>query len=128
MDRAHRVIELTNHERAKRGLRSLTWNEQLFKAAQGHCVGMARGDYFDHRQFVDRVKEEGYPSPRIAENIAAGSSTPEQVVRNWMNSPGHRRNILTSDFTEIGVGHHYEANDGGRIQYKHYWTQIFGKR
>lgn len=128
MDRAHRVIELTNHERTKRGLPALTWNEQLFKAAQGHCVDMANGDFFDHRQMAKRVKEEGYRYSAVAENIAAGDNRPEDVVSGWMNSSGHRNNILNPNYREIGVGHHYRENDPGRFKYKHYWTQIFGKR
>ncbi len=128
VDHAHRVIELTNQERKKRGLNSLTWNGQLFQAAQNHCVNMAKGNFFDHRQFQERVKAQGYPSSWIAENIAAAHSSPEDVVRGWMNSPGHRKNLLNPAYNEIGVGHHYEKNDGGSLRHKHYWTQIFGKR
>jgi uncharacterized protein YkwD len=136
MDRAHRVIELTNQERTKRGLRALTWNEQLFKAAQNHCKNMAEDDFFshqdrfnrDHKTPVERAKNYGYPSSYVGENIAAGSSTPEEVVRNWMDSPKHRDNILNPKYTEIGVGHHYLGNDGGKVNHKHYWTQVFGKR
>ena len=128
MDLVQKVIELTNQERTKRGLGALNWNEQLFKAAQGHCADMANGDFFDHRHMVERVRKEGYPSFFVGENIAAGRSTPEEVLRDWMNSPGHRNNILNPDYAEIGVGHHYRGDDPGRFRYKHYWTQIFGKR
>lgn len=115
-------------ERKKKGLQTLTWNEQLFKAAQEHYVGMANGDFFDHRQLARRVKEEGYNYSAIAENIAAGDDRPEDVVDGWMNSPSHRHNILNPNYTEIGVGHHYREDDPGRFKYKHYWTQIFGIR
>lgn len=97
---------------------ALTWNEQLFKAAQGHCVDMANGDFLDHRQMVERVREEGYPSSFVGENIAGGQSQSEDVVAGWMNSPGHRSNILNPDYTEIGVGHHYRGDDPGRFRYK----------
>ncbi|MEB3178445.1 MAG: CAP domain-containing protein [Nostocaceae cyanobacterium] len=128
MDLVQKVIALTNQERAKRGLRQLQWNAQLFNAAQEHSQTMAHGDFFDHRELVKRVREEGYPSSFVGENISAGYSTPEDVVNGWMNSPGHRNNILNSEYEEIGVGHYYLENDGGRFKYKHYWTQIFGKR
>ncbi|MBD2495396.1 CAP domain-containing protein [Nostoc sp. FACHB-280] len=128
MDLVQTVIALTNTERAKHGLRALQWNEQLFKAAQEHSQSMAHGDFFDHRELVERAREEGYPSSFVGENIAAGRSTAQEVVGDWMNSPGHRNNILNPDYTEIGVGHYYLENDGGKFNYKHYWTQIFGKR
>lgn len=128
MDLVQKVIALTNQERARHGLRALEWNEQLFKAAQEHSQGMANGDFFDHRDLVNRAREEGYPSSFVGENISAGRTTPEEVVSRWMNSPGHRNNILNAEYAEIGVGHHYLENDPGRFQYKHYWTQIFGKR
>lgn len=127
MDLVQTVIALTNTERAKHGLPALQWNEQLFKAAQEHSQSMAHGDFFDHRELVERAREEGYPSSFVGENIAAGRSTPEEVMQQWLNSPGHRNNILNSEYTEIGVGHYYLENDPGRFQYKHYWTQIFGK-
>ena len=133
MDYPQKVIELTNQERRKRGLGALRWNEQLFKAAQKHSINMGKYDFaghVDHRNspFYERVKAEGYSYKSTAENVAFGQSTPEQAVQCWMDSPGHRENILNPEFNEIGVGHHYEANDGGRVRYKHYWTQVFGKR
>lgn len=127
-DHLQTVIALTNQERAKHGLPALAWNEHLFSAAQGHSQDMANGDYFDHRDLVNRARQEGYPSSFVGENIAAGRPTPEEVMSQWMNSPGHRNNILNPDYAEIGVGYHYIENDPGRFQYKHYWTQIFGKR
>jgi uncharacterized protein YkwD len=83
--------------------------------------------FFKHSQLVELVREKGYPSSFVGENIGAGSPTAERVVQMWMNSPGHRNNILNADYQEIGVGHYYLENDPGRFQYKHYWTQIFGK-
>ena len=128
MDLVQKVIALTNTERAKHGLRALQWNEQLFKAAQGHSQNMAHGDFFEHGDPAKRAIDQGYPSPYVGENIAAGRNTPEGVMEQWLNSPGHRANILSPDYTEIGVGHYYLENDPGRYQYKHYWTQVFGKR
>jgi len=128
MDLVQKVIDLTNQERARYGLPALQWNDQLFNAAKEHSQSMAHGDFFDHRQLVERVREEGYPSSFVGENIGAGSSTAEDVVEMWMNSPGHRNNILNQEYEEIGIGYYYLENDGGRFKYKHYWTQIFGKR
>ena len=62
MDLVQKIIALTNQERANHGLRSLEWNEQLFKAAQEHSQSMANGDFFDRRELVERAREEGYPS------------------------------------------------------------------
>lgn len=75
--------------------------------------------------FEGWMNSEGHHS-RAAENIAAGRSTPEDTVKGWMNSPGHRKNILTPDYQEIGVGYYFLANDMGDVNYKHYWTQVFG--
>ena len=122
------VIALTNEERKRNGFKTLKWNAQLFNAAQEHSQSMAHRDFFDHRELVKRVREEGYPSSFVGENISAGYSTPREVVAGWMNSPGHRNNILNPNYTEIGVGHYYLENDDGRFKYKHYWTQVFGKR
>ncbi len=81
---------------------------------------MATKDYFSHTSLdgssmSDRIDRQGYAWRRLAENIAAGYPSPEAVVEGWMNSPGHRANILNCDLTEIGVGH-----------YQRYWTQNFG--
>lgn len=122
---ADQVIALVNAERAKVGCGALTANATLTKAAQGHSDDMAARDFFDHTNPDgagpgDRVTAAGYPWSTYGENIAMGQSTPEQVMESWMNSPGHRANILNCDFKEIGVGVH---NSGGP-----YWTQVFGAR
>ncbi|MFE2011435.1 CAP domain-containing protein [Streptomyces sp. NPDC059491] len=122
---ADQVIALVNAERAKAGCGALTANATLTKAAQGHSDDMAARDFFDHTNPDgaspgDRVTAAGYPWSTYGENIAMGQSSPEQVMESWMNSPGHRANILNCDFKEIGVGIH---NSGGP-----YWTQVFGAR
>ncbi|MFF8835605.1 CAP domain-containing protein [Streptomyces sp. NPDC015130] len=122
---ADQVIALVNAERAKAGCGALSANATLTKAAQGHSDDMAARDYFDHTNPDgdgpgERVTAAGYPWSTYGENIAMGQSTPEQVMEGWMNSPGHRANILNCDFKEIGVGIH---TDGGP-----YWTQVFGAR
>ncbi|MFD3570309.1 CAP domain-containing protein [Streptomyces sp. NPDC058671] len=122
---ADQVIALVNTERAKAGCGPLSHNATLTRAAQGHSDDMAARDFFDHTDPDgdgpgERVTAAGYPWSTYGENIAKGQSTPEQVMEAWMNSPGHRANILNCDFKEIGVGIH---TDGGP-----YWTQVFGAR
>ncbi|MFF9912427.1 CAP domain-containing protein [Streptomyces sp. NPDC013457] len=122
---ADQVISLVNAERAKAGCGPLSANATLTRAAQGHSDDMAARDYFDHTNPDgdgpgERVTAAGYPWSTYGENIAMGQSTPEQVMNSWMNSPGHRANILNCDFKEIGIGVH---DEGGP-----YWTQVFGAR
>ncbi|MFF2774049.1 CAP domain-containing protein [Streptomyces sp. NPDC058052] len=122
---ADQVLSLVNAERAKAGCGPLTANATLARAAQGHSDDMAARDFFDHTNPDgdgpgERVTAAGYPWSTYGENIAMGQSTPEQVMEGWMNSPGHRANILNCDFKELGVG---VQNDGGP-----YWTQVFGAR
>jgi uncharacterized protein YkwD len=119
---AAEVVALTNRERADAGCPALTVDDRLTAAAQGHSADMAEQDFFSHtsldgRDFADRIRATGYPSPG-AENIAYGQTSARKVVADWMDSPGHRRNILDCELTEIGVG----FDDRG-----YYWTQNFGR-
>jgi uncharacterized protein YkwD len=115
------VVRLTNAERSDAGCDALRPDSRLAEAADGHSADMAVRDYFSHTSpegltFVDRVRDAGYPSPG-GENIAWGQRTPAEVVKDWMNSSGHRRNILNCDFNAIGVG--FDSRG-------YYWTQVFG--
>jgi uncharacterized protein YkwD len=88
---------------------------------------MACNNYFDHiapdgSGPGERAARQGYSSSFIGENIAAGYSTPKAVVEGWMNSPGHKANILGVDYTEIGVGYAYSSSSS----YGAYWTAVFG--
>jgi hypothetical protein len=127
----NRVVELTNVERAQQGLAPLTFNPQLAAAAQVHSANMGIRDFIAHTDPVDgtkadnRVTSQGYNYQTVAENIAGGQPTPEQVVLEWMNSPEHRVNILSPAVTEIGVGYHFEVDDTGDVNFFHYWTQVF---
>ena len=127
------VILLTNAERAKYGLAPLVEDPQLNQSAQGHSNDMANNDFFSHTgsdgsTVGDRITTSGYPHRPAGENVAAGYDTPEAVFQSWMNSPGHRANILDPSVTDIGIGYAYLANDTGNINYNHYWTQTFGRR
>lgn len=119
-----RVLALVNAERADTGCGPVHADDRLAAAALEHSEDMAERDYFDHTGSDgsspwDRAAEHGYDQPS-GENIAAGYPTPEAVMDAWMNSPGHRANILNCDSHAIGLG--YVANsDRGAI-----WTQLFG--
>jgi uncharacterized protein YkwD len=125
-----RVVELTNLQRSQAGLAPLTLNEKLSKAAYVHSRDMALKDYFSHTgsdgsNASDRVRRAGYRYLNAGENIAAGYATPEEAVQGWMNSPGHRANILFPNVTEIGVGFYALSNDSGKAPFQYYWTQDF---
>ncbi|MGO4888845.1 CAP domain-containing protein [Anaerobacillus sp. MEB173] len=116
-----RVVELTNAERAKHGLAPLQVDEQLSKVARQKSIDMKQNNYFAHQSPTygspfDMMNQFGVQYRSAAENIAMGQRSPEEVVNAWMNSSGHRQNILNSGFTHIGVGHAAEGN---------YWTQMF---
>ena len=124
------VLKLTNQERSKQGLGPLTMCPSLDKAAQIHAEAMKDQGFFEHENpFTgenpsSRGEQAGY-GPYVGENIAMGYQTPREVVRGWMNSPGHRENIL-SDYLHLGVG----ILKGGSGKYGagewFYWVQNFG--
>ncbi|WP_431919482.1 CAP domain-containing protein [Nonomuraea jabiensis] len=118
------VVRLTNAERVKGGCDPLKHDARLRRAAFGHSADMAKNDYFDHdsqdgRDMVDRIRATGFTGSTLAENIAMGQRTAAEVVKGWMNSDGHRRNIMNCSYTLIGVGAAKDAQ--GKI----YWTQDF---
>jgi hypothetical protein len=130
-DFINKVLQLTNEFRAQNGVPALKLNNELNAAAYGHSADMANQDYFDHTgkdgsKPWDRAKVVGYQARSMGENIAAGYTTPEDVVTGWENSPGHRANMLNASYTELGVGYYYLANDTGSVNYNSYWTQLFG--
>lgn len=125
------VFRLVNKKRENKGLKPLSLDTKLQNAAQAHSKDMAVNDFFSHTgsdgsTVGDRLRRVGYSYSYAAENIAAGSSTARAVMRQWMNSSGHRANILSRNVTEIGIGYYFQANDGGNEPWGHYWTQNFG--
>ncbi len=123
------VIDLVNVERAAQGLHPLSYDHQLAAAARDHSEDMGLQGYFSHtsldgRTLPDRITAAGYSYNTYGENIAAGYQTPEAVIAGWMNSTGHRANILNSNFCDIGVGYVFLADS----PYGHYWTQDFGRK
>jgi uncharacterized YkwD family protein len=118
------VVDLTNQERQKNGLGPVSADTELQNAAQMKSEDMSQNNYFSHTSPTygspfQMLKDLGIEYKVAAENIAAGQRSPEEVVSSWMNSPGHRQNILNKDITHIGVGY---AQSGS------YWTQLFIKK
>ncbi|MDN5326259.1 MAG: hypothetical protein PWP41_955 [Moorella sp. (in: firmicutes)] len=118
------VVNLVNAERAKAGLKPLAADSQLARVARLKAEDMRDKNYFSHESptygsFASMLKQFGISYRTAGENIAAGYPTPEAVVAAWMNSPGHRSNILNANYTAIGVGY---ASGGS---YGHYWVQEF---
>jgi uncharacterized protein YkwD len=124
-----RVLELTNFERQKVGAPPLAVSNELSSAAQAYSVVLATSGCFAHTcgpvpDMAERLAQAGYQGwTALAENIAAGYPTPEAVIDGWMSSPGHRANLLSANYSEIGIG--IAASGGG---YGTFWTQDFGAR
>ncbi|MFX3627939.1 MAG: CAP domain-containing protein [Ectobacillus sp.] len=116
-----RVVDLTNAERAKAGLPALKVDLELSKVAKAKSQDMYNKNYFDHNSPTygspfDMMKRFGISYRTAGENIAMGQRTPEEVVQAWMNSAGHRANIMNNTYTHIGVGF---------VEGKNIWTQMF---
>ncbi|KUO15056.1 CAP domain-containing protein [Streptomyces dysideae] len=122
---AAEVVELTNRERARAGLPPLAVDPALARAALAYSADMAARAFYSHTspegtQPWDRAAAAGARRRSIGENIACGQRSAAEVVDGWMNSPGHRANILKRDFTHIGIGFAGGGPAGT------YWTQLFG--
>lgn len=120
-DFVSQVAQLVNVERAKAGLSPVTLDTTLSKAAQVRAKETV--SYFSHTRpngstFSSAITEQGISFRGAGENIAYGQKTPQEVMNGWMNSAGHRANILNANFTKIGVGY-YQQNG------VNYWTQLF---
>jgi uncharacterized protein YkwD len=121
------VLDLVNAQRQSAGCQPLTANSTLTAVARAHSTDMATRNFFSHTNPdglspFDRMRAAGYNGKLMGENIAAGYSTAQAVMTAWMNSAGHRANILNCGYAEIGIGY---ATGGS---YGHYWTQDFGTR
>lgn len=120
------VLAITNTERAKAGCKPLASNAKLTTAARKHSQDMATNDYFSHTSqdgtsFATRITNAGYKWSGAAENIAKGQRTPADVMKAWMNSSGHRANILNCGLKDLGVGLAYQGKTP-------IWTQDFGSQ
>ncbi|AZK48131.1 CAP domain-containing protein [Paenibacillus lentus] len=116
---AAQVVDLVNKERAKAGLKPLATQADLANMAAVKAADMRKNGYFDHQSPTygspfDMMKQFGITYKYAGENIAKGQRSPAEVMNAWMNSEGHRKNIMSANFTNIGV-----AYDNG------YWVQVF---
>jgi uncharacterized YkwD family protein len=116
-----KVFDLTNAERAKAGLKPFAASDALTKTARLKSQDMTDKHYFDHNSPTygspfDMMHQLGITYSTAGENIAEGQTSAQQVMTDWMNSPGHRANILNKNYTNIGVGHSTSKN---------YWAQEF---
>ncbi|WP_078553635.1 CAP domain-containing protein [Bacillus alkalicellulosilyticus] len=115
------VVSLVNQERAKQGLRPLTHRADVKNVAHKKAEDMIKSNYFSHQSPnygspFDMLRTFGISYSTAGENIAKGQKTPEEVMRSWMNSPGHRQNIMNAQYDTIGVGFYHGA-----------WVQMFIK-
>jgi uncharacterized protein YkwD len=106
----------------------LSWNSKLFAAGAGHATDMGQKNYFSHtsqdgRTFDQRITAAGYTWSAAGENIAAGQTSIEQVMNDWLKSPGHCANIMNGTYTEVGVSCVKNATS----TYKQYWAMELGR-
>lgn len=121
---AQDVLSLVNAERQKQGLSSLTLSSKLTAVANEKARDMAVNNYFSHTSPTygspfQMLQQYGIQYRTAGENIAAGQRTPQEVMNSWMNSSGHRANILNSSYTEIGIGYYAGGSYGTE------WVQLF---
>ncbi|MFS0576679.1 S-layer homology domain-containing protein [Sporosarcina sp. 179-K 3D1 HS] len=126
-DNASKTMELVNEQRTKQGGKPLTHDRELSKVAQAKAEDMAKNDYFSHTSptygsVEDMLSRFNYKWTAYGENIAMGYTTPVDVITGWMNSTGHRANILKAEFTHIGSG--YATNAQGTT----YWVHQFSRK
>jgi uncharacterized protein YkwD len=122
------MLKLVNMEREEKNLDDLSWCQALSKSSAAHSADMARRKYFAHaspegEEVQDRVKVEGYSYSTVGENIAVGQRNVAEVMKAWMNSPGHRANILLPAYSHFGLGYFTGEHEG---QTSIFWTQNFG--
>lgn len=123
------MLTRVNAARKKAGLKPLRLNSELEKAAQRHAEDMLNRGYFAHESPAgttvrERSRKAGYDWAAIGENIAFGQTSVGEVVETWMDSPGHRKNILSRNFSELGVG--LALGKGRDGKYQVLWVQNFG--
>lgn len=126
--RAAGVLDAVNRVRESRGLPAVAPDVRLGAAAQTHAQDMARTGRMTHvgsagDTLEDRLRASGYAYVQVAENIAAGQPGPQDLIDDWMASPGHRANMLDPEATQIGVGYAFRSND----PYGHYWTLVLAE-
>jgi uncharacterized protein YkwD len=125
---ADEILRLTNLQRTTNGLPALTMDAHLEMVEQAHCRDMALRDFFDHvnPDGLDPFQRLQAVNPPVftsaGENIAAGQNSPQELIDSWMNSPGHRANILNASYERVGIGVFYDSGPG---QFHFYYGQLF---
>jgi uncharacterized protein YkwD len=123
---AARIVDLVNEERQQRGLAPVMTNATLARLSGDYACEMIEGNFFEHTDPItgatvgSRALAAGYYFRKVGENLAGGFTSPEETMAQWMDSPGHRANILDPDFIELGAA----VRTGGT--YRWYWVQEFG--
>lgn len=122
------LLDLTNAARAQTGCAPVQLDPLLQLVANAHAQAMATAGYFDHidragRGVGERLLAAGYNYRWAGENISAGKNDVEAVFHWWMSSAGHRANIVKMEFSAMGLGYAYIADD--RLGFHHYWVQVF---
>lgn len=130
---ASRLIDYVNAARIENGLPAVPEHTRLSLAALTHARDMAENGFVEHKgsdgsNLEQRVTRTGYAWNLLAENVAAGQETVQEVVQGWMKSPGHKENILNEEITEIGAGHVAVIHGGAGKNYTHFWVVVFGRR
>lgn len=124
------LLRLMNEARQERGLSPLRFSNALQRAAQAHVEDIVSHNYelthtgSDGSSIGERVRRENYSYRSVGENVAAGHSSAEDTFEQWMNSRGHRENILNPDFSEVGMSYYINAP---RTTYDHYWVLVLGR-
>ena len=130
------VLTAVNAARAKAGCAPLRVNRKLEAAAQAHARAMAEQNFFSHSgkdgsRLPGRVAKQGYSYRSAAENIAAGQETAREVVASWLQSSGHRKNILDCGMSETGIAVVHQPDDrpfdGSGYALHYYWVQVFAE-
>jgi uncharacterized protein YkwD len=131
---AEAVLSSVNAARAKAGCQPLRLNGKLMAAAKSHARAMAEQNFFGHAgkdgsRVSSRIKRQGYSYRTAAENIAAGQKSAGQVVKSWLGSSGHRRNMLDCRMRDTGIAVVYQSDDrpirGNSAPLRYYWVQVF---
>jgi hypothetical protein len=125
-----RIFDLTNQYRIERGVSPLVYDSRLNIAAEKYSESMAIGDFTGHTSPsgstpTSRANVQGFPGG-VGENLGYGYRSPDEAFQGWINSPGHRDNILNPDYQSIGIGYYRLGNDTGNANWNDYWTQKFG--
>jgi uncharacterized protein YkwD len=131
VDLVAQIVHYTNEYRLQYGCGPVTEHPVLNDVAQRYAQQMAEDDFFDHESpdgstLAHRIEAVDYAYRVVGENLAAGYSSAQAVVDNWMQSDEHRQNLLNCEFEDIGVGYVFLEEDLGQEVWNHYWIQVLG--